>query len=407
MKYEESIAWLKQETSSSPLSKISPQDSLENARRLMGLFDDPQNATPAIHVAGTMGKGTVTKLITNMLVAHGKKVVSLYSPHTYDQRERIELNSQMISEEDLSGLIKNLQGVATGRMTYFNAMMLMGFMYAREQKADLVVVETGIGGQYDTSNTIRRDDKVCVLTKVGLDHQSILGDTLEQIAGEKAGIIQAGSTVFSYSDQHDGVKNVFDQSAAKYDARIMYAEPIDLDLAASNPRLSGEFNRYNVGQAFDVAEHMLGDSFDQQVATSTIKDYQLPGRFEIISKGDKTFIFDTAHNRDQIKALYGTFKSSFGNLKPGLIFAGSSSEHAQDCIELLAMWCDPIIITKYSEPTLDMWKPAVDVDYDSAIKTATTEEAVRIMRNLKKQQVWLITGSTYHLKELRLQLQSS
>lgn len=399
------IDWLTNQTTNSPLSKSSPADSLDNAKRLMALFDNPQDSAPAIHVAGTMGKGTVTKLITNILVAHGKNVVSLYSPHTYDQRERIESNSEMISQDDFVDLITKLQTVETGRMTYFNAMMLMGVLYAQQQRADVIVVETGLGGQYDTSNTITRTDKICVLTKIGFDHTKILGDTLEQIATEKAGIIHSDNRVFCYGQQPTEAVEIFDQKVEHVAAHISYSKHTDFDPKEHNHKLAGSHNRFNVQLAFDAAAELLGEDFDENIARQSLDDFALPGRFDVVETGNTTFVFDTAHNIAEITALQQTWSEVYGDKKPGLIFASSNPEQAAQCLDLLSDWCRPIITTKYSEPTLDLWKPAIDVSVDGALRTSSTREAVQQMKQqYPDQKFWLITGSTYHLGELFSQL---
>ena len=184
----------------------------EISRIMLEQLGHPEGGLPLIHIAGTNGKGSVSAFLCSILKEAGLKVGMFTSPHLVDFRERIQINRELISKEDFTRLGKWLLeqdfGVKPAMSDYCLAMALL---YFKEQKCDAVILETGLGGKLDSTNAVGIP-VVSVITKIGLDHMAILGDTLEKIAGEKAGIIKEGTRLICESQEPE-VEAVFYQKA--------------------------------------------------------------------------------------------------------------------------------------------------------------------------------------------------
>ena len=180
-------------------------DIIQNSRRFGNLtgseitkimletLEHPEEGMPYIHVAGTNGKGSVSAFLCAILKEAGLKTGMFTSPHLVDFRERIQINDEMISKEDVHRLGNLLLAQNFGvQPTMFDYCLAMALLYFKEQQCDVIVLETGLGGKYDSTNAVGTP-AVSVITKIGMDHMAILGNTLVEIAGEKAGIIKAGT----------------------------------------------------------------------------------------------------------------------------------------------------------------------------------------------------------------------
>src|SRR3989344_5192458 len=158
------------------------------AKQLLSLLGNPQNKLKTIHVAGTSGKGSTAMALSHILVAHGFKVGLTVSPHVYDIRERCQINNRAITTKKFQTYLSQILPVIeklkkrTKVPTYFEALVALAFVAFAAEEVDYAIVETGMGGLLDATNTVDRDDKLCLLTKIGYDHTQILGNSLEEIA---------------------------------------------------------------------------------------------------------------------------------------------------------------------------------------------------------------------------------
>ena len=180
--------------------------------KMLEVLGNPQTGLNFIHIAGTNGKGSVSAFLYSILQQAGRKVGMFTSPHLVDFRERIQINGEMISKEDTARLGAKLLEQDFGvHPTMFDYSLVMALLYFKEQGCDAVILETGLGGRLDSTNAVGVP-KVIVITKIGYDHTAILGDTLEQIAAEKAGIIKRGTRLVVES-QTEPVLQVFYDAA--------------------------------------------------------------------------------------------------------------------------------------------------------------------------------------------------
>ena len=177
------------------------RSGLGRMQQAVKLLGDPREAVPMIHVTGTNGKGSTIAFMRQLFQQHGLKVGTFTSPHIVSMHDRICINGQPISDQDLIRLGQSIQAMESqllethDQLSYFEIITLLAFLYFHEQKVDLALIEVGIGGLLDTTNVITGE--VAVITSVGLDHQETLGGSLEAIARQKAGIFKAGSRLLS------------------------------------------------------------------------------------------------------------------------------------------------------------------------------------------------------------------
>lgn len=269
------------------------------SKRLLGMLGNPQNTHKAIHAAGTSGKGTVCYMIDAILRAHNKRTALLVSPHVYDIRERIQINHQYAPEKQYIKAANLVISCAREMAregdapSYYEVMAAISFLLSSQKSLDYTVVETGLGGKYDLSNTVKTENKYCVLTQIGLDHTQILGTTYEQIAAEKAEILYPRAPVTALR-QKDSVNQVFEHIAKKYDARISWVEP---------------FGNYEVDDlllALDATRNVAerdGWLFNEELARDAAQTVYIPGRFEKRTLSDHLVILDGAHNPQKLRAL--------------------------------------------------------------------------------------------------------
>lgn len=240
-------------------------DQIENGRRfgnrpgveitgiMLEQMGQPQNGMPFIHVAGTNGKGSVCAFLTSVFREAGLKVGTFISPHLIDFEERIMVDGRQISREDVTRignvLLEQEFGVTP---TMFDYCVLMAVLYFKEQNCDLVIMETGLGGRLDSTNALG-NPVVSVITRIGYDHMNILGNTIEEIAQEKAGIIKAGVPVVIAPQESEALA-VLQRAAAAKGVRARCVQENDLQRAkAVQPGLLGAYQRENAATAMCAA----------------------------------------------------------------------------------------------------------------------------------------------------------
>jgi dihydrofolate synthase/folylpolyglutamate synthase len=222
MNYQETLQYLYSRLpmfSSMGTSAIKP--GLLNIIRFCKLLDDPQNRFRSIHIGGTNGKGSTSHMLAAILQTAGYKTGLYTSPHLRDFRERIRVNGQMIAEEQVTGFVKaQKHNIEEIEPSFFETTVAMAFDHFSKQKIDIAVVEVGLGGRLDSTNIIH--PLLSVITNIGLDHVNILGNTIEQIAGEKAGIIKPGVPVV-IGQKQQAIENIFTKAAAEAGSKIVFA----------------------------------------------------------------------------------------------------------------------------------------------------------------------------------------
>lgn len=220
--FKEAIDFFKSTIPVTAVKKFPGAKGLERQERLLELLGNPQDKIKVIHIAGTTGKTSTVKIINDLLIGQGFKVGLTVSPHLIDIRERIQINNELISEEDfvknLNAIMPAIKEVAKSKLempTYFEVMVALFYYSFGKAKVDYAVIETGMGGTNDGTNTIHSENKIAVITPIGLDHTKILGKTISEIAQKKAGIINKFNPVFSAPQNINAVKVLNERAKQK------------------------------------------------------------------------------------------------------------------------------------------------------------------------------------------------
>ncbi|HYJ38094.1 MAG TPA: Mur ligase family protein, partial [Chitinophagaceae bacterium] len=205
----------------SRIGKAAYKIDLTNTIELCNFLDNPQNGFKSVHIAGTNGKGSTSHMLASVLQTAGYKTGLYTSPHLKDFKERIRINGEMIRDEFVSGFVESIQPLIEKiEPSFFETTVAMAFQYFKQEKVDIAIIETGLGGRLDSTNIIHPE--ISVITNIGWDHMNILGDSLEKIAIEKAGIIKEKIPVV-VGEAEGSIKKVFVEKAKEMNAPIVFA----------------------------------------------------------------------------------------------------------------------------------------------------------------------------------------
>lgn len=318
MNYKETAEWMFEKL---PMyqqqGKTAYRKDLTNTLLLAKHLGNPENDLKFIHIAGTNGKGSTAHTLTSILMEAGYKVGLFTSPHLKDFRERIKVDGKEISQKYVVDFIaENKDFFEHNNLSFFEMTTGLALQYFKAEKVDIVVMETGMGGRLDSTNIII--PIVSVITNIGLDHVQFLGDTLEKIAGEKAGIIKQNIPVI-IGEYTPETKPVFEQTAKEKNAPIYFAS--DLQNAALESDLKGAYQKSNmktVKQAIDVinqtGEFKISAEACRLGMLSVVKNTGLLGRWQVLQQ-NPTVICDTAHNKHGLTIVLQQLKeSTYDNL---------------------------------------------------------------------------------------------
>jgi len=269
-------------------------------------------STKWIHVAGTNGKGSVSSSLAAILTSNGYKTGLYTSPHLIDFRERIRINGECISETFVIDFVASVRQLMIDiKPSFFEITVAMAFEYFKQQQIDWGIIEVGLGGRLDSTNVIEGDLKV--ITSIGFDHMDLLGDQLEQIASEKAGIIKGPSPTVIQRNIPNQALNVILNRAKSCDSDAILSTDAPTEWY-QNFELKGKYQQLNISTIFTAIEVLkstgvsLDESQIQNGLSNIVKLSGLRGRWEII-KQDPTIICDTGHNEDGIRFIIDQLKS--------------------------------------------------------------------------------------------------
>lgn len=308
MSYTTAIEWL-----------FGTQDSgiklgLDNVRRLLSALGDPQAELRCIHVAGTNGKGSVCAFLDSIARAQRIRTGLFTSPHLVRFNERIQINGSPIEDDGVVSGIQRIRALIEPEHhpTFFEITTALAFDHFREEKVELAILETGLGGRLDATNVVT--PLVSVLTSIDLDHQHILGDTLAKIAAEKAAIIKPRTPVVSGPQQAEA-SAVIEMTAAERSASLEYVtSPIE----GYQIGLAGSHQKINAAIAV-AALRKAGIQTTSQHISDGLANVSWPGRFQ---QCGERIILDGAHNPSAIHRLVTTWKEEMGDVRATIIFGG-------------------------------------------------------------------------------------
>ena len=275
------------------------KSDLSNTLKLINYLGNPQNDFKSVHIAGTNGKGSTSHMMASVFQEAGYKVGLYTSPHLKDFRERIKINGKLISKENVVHFIEKHQSFfLKNKLSFFEMTVGMAFDFFKNEKVDIAIIEVGLGGRLDSTNVVKPE--IAVITNIGLDHTRFLGDTIKEIAFEKAGVIKTETPVV-IGEYTEETKAVFLKKSKQEQSPIVFAEDV------STPKLEldllGDYqlkNSQTAHTALSVLKKMgwnISKETIQAGLKKVIVNTGLAGRWQILNHSPK-IICDTAHNRD-------------------------------------------------------------------------------------------------------------
>ncbi|MDD6550567.1 MAG: bifunctional folylpolyglutamate synthase/dihydrofolate synthase [Lachnospiraceae bacterium] len=388
------------------LKRFGNRSGREVTERLLPKLGNPDRGMKMIHIAGTNGKGSVAMYIASALEANGYKTGLFTSPHLITIRERIQVNRQLISEEDFTRLSEQVLSIGMPdeyAPTFFDICLAIALLYFKEQDCDYVVLETGLGGRLDSTRGISEIPKVGVITAIGLDHTAILGDTLEKIAAEKAGIIRKGMPLV-VAHNPDSVRKVIEEKADIYlDVDEYEGDRQSLITAVRNrkltPPLAGDFQYDNEAAALATLA-LCGAKLSRKKVLEGIKTVKWPARIQKL-RDHPLFIVDGSHNPQGVRALADTLKKTYPRKKFVFLMAAMADKDVSHMISETRTLADSYICVKADTPrSLDANRLADLVRSEGAKATpaSSLSEALSLASNLRKPVVAF--GSLYLAGEI-------
>lgn len=285
--------------------KSAFKKDLSNTIALCKALGNPERKFKSIHLAGTNGKGSCAHMLASIFQEAGYKTALYTSPHLKDYRERIKINGKMIPEQAVMNFVEEFESTFKKiQPSFFEWTVAMAFYYFAKEKVEVAIIETGLGGRLDSTNVI--DPKMSVITNIGWDHMDMLGDTLEKIAFEKAGIIKRDKPVVI--GNNSGVKEVFIDKASASNSAILFAEDVEVpqDLETE---LKGKYQSENIRTVFaswlcirrsEDIDFEISYPQLQRALLKVSENTALMGRWETLETEPK-IIADVAHNEDGLK----------------------------------------------------------------------------------------------------------
>lgn len=382
---------------------------LGTMKKLMTFLGDPQNKLRIIHVAGTSGKTSTSYYLAALIHAAGFKVGLSISPHIDSVAERAQIDMHTLEEKDFCyelSLFLELVEKSRLKPSYFE--VLVAFMYWLFEKrgVEYAVVEVGLGGLLDGTNVIDRADKVCVITDIGFDHMNILGNTLPEIAAQKAGIILPVNRVFMHT-QSEEVMQVIERTVKEKNAKLtVVSDEMPFD-DTSLPT----FQKRNLSLALQTITHILPKtSFSKDKVRDILATY-IPARMEVVEWRDKILTLDGSHNEQKLSALATAMKEKYGETPMCIVaaFGKNKSVSLKENLHVLRSLSDSVIFTQFDHGQDEVRVPIAPADI-AEVATSEHFKEVIIEPNPEKalldatdrpEEIILITGSFYLLSQIR------
>ncbi len=404
---------------------------LKRQKKLLKLLNNPQESLKIVHIAGTSGKGSTAQMVSHLLnKAYHLKTGLMLSPHLVDLRERFQVNGKLVDEAEFFAVLqKILPYIAQMQQeldppTFFEIITAFGFYLFQRKGVEYAVIETGLGGLYDGTNCVVRSDKICLITKIGLDHMHILGNTLSQIAAQKAGIIQKNNRVFVI-EQPTRVIQVFRQKASAMHAKLDLVDRtrfnfIKLDSQGSefnfrNFRfrlpVSGTYQVENAALALSAIEEITKREqliWHPQLIQSAFHTLHIPGRFTQVETKTSKLILDGAHNPQKMRAFLSSLIGVYPQQKFHFVLSFKQSKDYSAMLKYIVQIAHTITITQFSNQDQGMLVQAVASDkLQEILKKLNFKGKIEIVAapqtaivQALQSPIVVVTGSLYLLGQV-------
>ncbi len=396
---------------------------LDRIKYIVDKLGNPERRYRNIHVAGTNGKGTVCRLLSNILLEDGYHVGLYTSPHLYDIRERFIVDNKIIEEEKLLEVISIVKPVVDKLIqkkiypTYFEVTTAIAFQYFSMEDVDIAVIEVGMGGRFDATNIMT--PMVSIITNISLDHQQFLGETIEEIAFEKAGVIKNGIPVITAADKK--ALKIIEKTVIEKNSPLRYTKKDYIRRISKN--IDRQIFHIELERDYTIETSLLGRQQGENIAIvlaaieelrkqglkisdesikNGIKKTNTPGRMELISR-KPLILLDGAHNIAGIKVLKENLMD-FNYDKLILVFGVLKDKNYSDMIDIISENADIIILT---QPDTSRASPVnsiiklIDETKKVYVTTKVRDAVDQALKVVGKKDMICITGSLYTVGEAR------
>jgi dihydrofolate synthase/folylpolyglutamate synthase len=383
------------------IGRVAYKKDIGNIISACKKLKNPQNKFKSIHIAGTNGKGSVAHILASILQESGYSTGLYTSPHLKDFRERIKINGNIISKKKVNDFVSiNKNTFLKLQMSFFEMTVALAFNHFANEKVDIAIIETGLGGRLDSTNII--NPIISIITNIGLDHTKLLGDSIEKIAKEKAGIIKNNTPIIIGSRQKN-VEYIFREVSESKNAEIYFSDIIP----NYKTDLKGNYQKRNISTAlksieilrklnWTISENNINDGL-----MNIVKNTGLYGRWQIISKKPLT-ICDTAHNIDGIKHIIQELKNTpHNNLH--FVFGTVNDKETDSILSLLPKNALYYLCKANIERAMDtniLYKKAKNLDLNCSSFASVKEALAAAKKAAKNKDLILISGSTFVVAEV-------
>ncbi len=413
--------------------------NLNRMQKLLSLLGNPHKKIHTVHIAGTKGKGSTATMLARMLEANDYKVGLYTSPHVVHLHERITVNTKMISDSEMCGLLNRVYAPVekmskTAPPTFFEIMTALAFMYFLDKAVDIAVIETGLGGRLDSTNLIR--PKVIGITSLSIDHQHQLGDTIDSIAKEKAGIFKRGVPAITVQQEPSAMRVLKSQAIAVKTPLSVTGSDIDFSLRFETSRehgphtriclttptskfehlrvpLHGKHQAINCGLALAMLDKLksVGYKIDDEKAAEGLHKVSLSGRMEMIWD-DPRIMIDAAHNAASIQALIHAIGQNIPYDSMVMIFGCNADKDVKGMLQKLQYGADKVVFTRSSSPRAMSPEDLAEIYTEICGKMYQTAptllQALQIAKSaVSKGDLICITGSFYLIGQAKTHFQQN
>jgi dihydrofolate synthase / folylpolyglutamate synthase len=380
---------------------------LDRMRRMMTVLGSPERRYDAIHVLGTNGKSSTTRMIAAILERHGLRTGAYLSPHLVSYRERVLVGERELDADAFAVAIERASSAAErvnrtlaedDHVTQFELLTAAGLWQMAQQGVEVAVVEAGLGGRYDATSVI--DSRITVLSNVGLEHTRWLGPTLSDIAEEKLAVVPPGGTLILGEDLADPAMAVAERIAGERQARIVRPTPLP---AAIVPRARGSFQRRNFALARAAAEAYLegaGIERSEQAIADAAGQTEVPGRLQVVGE-DPRIVLDGAHNPAAVEALAQSLGEVFDHAPLALVLGVLEDKDAASMLATLLPLCEHAWFTtppsSRALPPAALQSHARQLGFDAVVCEPRPADALALAVSWARAHAGavLVTGSVY------------
>lgn len=409
---------------------------LESVRALARALDDPQRKFPAVHIAGTNGKGSTAAMTAGVLREAGLRAGLYTSPHLVSITERIRIGADEITPDEFARLASETRAagerlVAEDALpappTFFEQVTMIAYLYFAEKKVDLAVLEVGLGGRLDATNIC--EPVVTAITRVGFDHQKYLGDTLASIAGEKAGIVKPGAPVVVAPQSLEAMKAIVARCEEMNAPMILTSDPFDVEAASDGENVGRYSFRYrapddeyalrlglrgrhqitNATVAIHIAEQLRVAGFDipRAAVVEGLNKAEWPGRLEMIrpSPPQAPLLLDGAHNADGALALRNFLDEHFRSAPITVIFGAMADKAIGEMSGILFPAANRVIVTGIDSPRAARPGAIAEASHRAVIRAEHAGEALdEALRVTPPDGLIVVCGSLFLVGDVRQSL---